>query len=177
MKRFWRIVLIVILSSSAALANHQSRQLILEAHLTTAENTPLVAAELYIRIYDDGRVEWGDLSGSGDVSEELLSKRKVSAAKINAFVEFLNNSSVSHLAENYPDIKKSHKYSTFLNIKISHRNQTQTISIENFSPASPEAGNIYPASLIELICRIEQLRKNPTFRIADNPKRWCLNQS
>lgn len=173
MKRLLAITLLILLWASVGTAQNKSKAVLLEAHMLGVGMASPRGKHLYLRVYSDGRVEYEDERMKGSALDYFIRRAKLSAADIKALSEHLNGSGVRGLAKEYPPLEPPIDHTIDLTVSITQADQTQSIIIRNFSPTLPKASEAYPASLIELLCRIERLRKKASFGITADATEWC----
>jgi hypothetical protein len=173
MKRFFEFVVFAWLCAGSGAAQNKPEALLLEADMLGAGMASPQGTHLYLRVYIDGRVEYEDERMKGSTLEYFIRRSKLSGAEIKDLSVHLNGSSVRALAKDYAPLDPPLDHAIDLTVSLTHVDQTQTIVIRNFSPTSPKASEAYPASLIELLCRIERLRKGASFGITADATKWC----
>lgn len=173
MKHFFAVMVMALLCASSGAAQNKSKALLLEAHMLGVGMASPQGKHLYLRVYNDGRVEYEDERMKGSTLDYFIRRSKLSAAETKNLSDHLNGSSVRALAKDYASLDPPLDHAIDLTVSITHTDQTQTIVIRNFSPTSPKASEAYPASLIELLCRIERLRKGASFGITADATKWC----
>lgn len=142
----------------------------------TVSSTGMVAPSgqhLYIRIFKDGIVEYEDEIADSAPPQFIIKRAKLNDTQLKSLVNFLQSSEVRNLSKEYPAIKPPLDHVVELSISIKNDGHSQGIAIINFSPTSREANRVYPASLIDLLCKIEYLRQS-SFSVTTDPTKWCL---
>jgi hypothetical protein len=173
MKRFIAIAFLLLLCVHVAPAQSKSRTLLLEAYMLGVGMASPRGRHLYLRIYSDRRIEYEDERMKGSRLDYFICRARLSVTEIKNLSGYLNGSDVQLLAKDYQPLEPPLDHVIDLTVSITRADQIQTIVIRNFSPTSPEAGEAYPTSLIELLCRIERLRKNTSFGITADVTKWC----
>jgi len=126
-----------------------------------------------MRVSRQGQVEYEDERMKGPRLEYFIRRAKLSGTEIRALSDQLNGASVRALAKDYPPLDPPVDHAIDLTVSIPRRDQPQTIVIRNFSPTSSKAAEAYPQALIELLRKIERLRKHASFGITADAARWC----
>lgn len=173
MKRFIAIVFLVLFCVPVGPAQSKSRALVLEAHMLGIGMVSPQGRHLYLRIYSDRWVEYEDERMKGSRLDYFIRRAKLSVAEFKDLSDYLNGSNVRAVAKVYPPLEPPLDHVFELTVSITRADQIQSIIIGNFSPTSPQAGEAYPTGLIELLCRIERLRKNASFGITADVTKWC----
>ncbi|SRR5581483_1246674 len=173
MKHFFAVMVMALLCAGTSTAQNKSKALLLEAHMLGTGMASPQGKHLYLRVYNDGRVEYEAERMKGSTPDYFIRRSKLSAAEVKNFSDHLNGSSVQALANDYAPLDPPLDHAIDLTISIAHAGQAQTVVIRNFSPTSPKASEAYPAGLINLLCRIESLRKGASFGITADATKWC----
>jgi hypothetical protein len=174
MERHLISALCFLLFASSIDAVAKSHDVLLEAYMFGGGMVAVRGEHLYLRVYDDGSVEYSDeILKNGHAPRYVVRRYKVELAELRSFAGFLKSSGVRSLAKNYPPAHPPLDHTIRLTVSIAQSNDSQTIAIENFFPTSSDAKGRYPAELVELLCRIERLRNKASFQIATNASAWC----
>jgi hypothetical protein len=173
MKRLVALMALALLWAGVGTAQSKSTAPLLEAHMLGVGMASPQGKHLYLRVHDDGRVEYEDERMKGPTLHYFIRRAKLSAAEMKALSDHLNGSGVRSLAKEYPALDPPMDHAIDVTVSITHADQSQTIVIRNFSPTSPKANEAYPAGLIELLCKIERLRKGASFGITADATEWC----
>lgn len=173
MKGIFAVMVLVLLSVSVGTAQNKSKALLLEAQMLGVGMASPQGKHLYLRVYSDGRVEYEDERMKGPVLDYFVRRAKLSAAEVKALSGHLNGPVVRTLAKEYPALDRSMDHAIDLTVSITRADQPQMILIRNFSPASPRASEAYPPGLIQLLCKIERLRKGASFGVTADATEWC----
>ncbi len=173
MKFFWKVSFFILVCASLTIGQPHSRHTLLEAIVTGAGMVQLPGEHLYVRLYSNGEVEYKDQVIKKATPKYVIRWAKLSKTELRKLQEFLQSSSVQSLESNYPSLRPPLDHVLELSISIMDRKPSKTIVITNFSPTSPKAAKSYPPSLIELMCKIEHLRKNSSISVTADTKEWC----
>lgn len=133
----------------------------------------LQGEHLYVRLYSDGEVEYKDQIIKNAMPKYVIRRAKLSKPEIQAVKEFLQSAGVESLESDYPSLSPVLDHVLELSISIMDRKTSKTIVIKNFSPTSSKASKSYPTSLIELMCKIEHLRKDSSISVTIDSNKWC----
>ena len=128
---------------------------------------------LYLRVYSNGRVEYEDERIQGAKPRFFTRRIKLHASEIDSLSEFLSTSGVKSLATEYPPVITPVDHSIIVTVRLVRGKESQMIKVVNFFPVSPNDRGAYPTALIELLCRIERLRKGASFGITADATQWC----
>lgn len=173
MKLFWKVSFLIFICVGLAIAQPYSKCVLLEATVTGAGMVQLEGKHLYVRLYDDGEVEYKDQIVKKGMPTYVIRRAKLSKAELQQIQEFLQSASVETLEPNYPSLSPALDHVLELSISLMDQKASKTIVVTNFYPTSPKAAKSYPPSLIELMCKIEHLRKDSAISIMANTKEWC----
>jgi hypothetical protein len=151
----------------------QERKVILEVTATVAGNKLyFYEKNSYLTVYADGSIEYSDRSGNKD--EVIHRTAKLSDDALQSLIEFLSKQEVKNLESGqYPSYPPNLKFFTSIEISINRDNQIQTVGTHNFKmPLGGINGRKLPEALIELICRVESLRKSAILKVT--PDGYCI---
>lgn len=174
MKALANIILIALLCTNVAAFQRKSRQLLLEAQLVNTGMVTPTGKHLYLRVYDNGEFEYEDEVIKRGTPHYLIRQEKLDNAQLKNLVSFLSSLESQKLAPEYSPIRPPLDHSIELTISIWHMNQYQKLVVRNFSPTAAQSSDIYPSGLIDLLCRIERLRKRASFGITADASKWCV---
>jgi hypothetical protein len=172
-KRILFLLVTILLQTSVATANQNPPKTILEANFFGKGMVLVHGEHPYLRVFDDGQVEYGDVPPEGTGMDYLIRRAKLSTSELKSLFTFLNSAGVRNLASNYPPIEKPIDHLLRLAVTITRDTQSQIVVVDNFWVTSPKSKNDYPKGLIGLMCRIEKMRIDAYFRAANEPKRLC----
>lgn len=178
MRRDMKILLVMMLLAllCASLGTTQSKSTatpLLEAHMLGTGMASPQGRHLYVRVSRDGQVEYEDERMKGPRLDYFIRRGRLSSAEIKALSDQLNEAGVLTLAKDYQPLDPPIDHAIDLTVSIMRADKPQTIVIRNFSPTSSKASEAYPAGLIDLLCKIERLRKGASFGITADATQWC----
>jgi hypothetical protein len=125
----------------------------------------------YLRVYDDGRIEYSDKK---DKEREIVHREvKLSSSQLKSLTQFLARPEVIELESGqYPSYPPNLNFFTSIDVSITRDGESQVVGTHNFKPPlSGVRDRKAPQALIELICRVESLRESATFRVT--PEGYC----
>jgi hypothetical protein len=169
MKRILLVVTLILLGSFSGAAKLSPAPPLLEAHVSSVGMVAVAGDYLFLRVLDDGQIEYEDEVFENNVHKFALRKSKLSSAQLNELKTFLNDPELQKVAQEYePDVPTIDHVATF-DISIIRDTKSQVIKLTNYHPSFPEARDKYPAKLIELVCLMRSLRRHSAkFRIILN---------
>jgi len=109
---------------------------------------------LYLRVYMDGRAEY-EASTSGDVL--VIKEFRINEEDLNEIAKLGATEGVQKALEKYPAYNQGIDSSREITVEIYTEAGRKRISLTNFFAADRENKNHYPASLISLIEKAEEL--------------------
>jgi|ERR1700681_2366956 len=168
------LLLLVVISLAdgalAAIANGADAKVILEARLHGYGMTGFVGEHLYLRVREDGGIEFGDLRGRN--KPDVLRTSKLSPQQLQSLVAFLSSPGVRSLAPLVPTPAQMIDSSEVVTLVITTgHGQPQKIEIQNYFPPAAKKKSFYPPALSELMCRMEEMREHASIRLVQ--KDWC----
>jgi hypothetical protein len=169
----WVVFAVMIPNAFASEPQNNPPKLLLEARMTGVGMVEVRGDHLYLRVYSNGVVEYESRVTKDSIPRYLIRRSKLSAAKLRELRAFLSSGQIKVIASNYNSISPSPDHTIDLKVIVWQEEQTQTTTITNFFPTSTKAKTVYPASLLELLCRIEKIRKNAGFSITADSEKWC----
>ena len=128
-------------------------------------------AHPYLRVYDNGRIEYSDKKANADVFVQR--KAKLSSFELKSLIAFLARPEVLDLESGrYPSYPPNLNFLTSIDILIARDGDPQVVGTHNFKPPlGGVRGKKLPRASIELICRVESLRGGAIFRVT--PEGYC----
>jgi len=166
MRRLLLLILCIFQVSTTLPEKARQSQVLLEVRTSSFGMGP-TGDHLYLRLYDSGKVEYEDENLEEGRSGYVLKSRQISSARLKAMIEFLNDEGIKNLKAKYPPAYPNIDYSVQMDLKIVRGDTSQVIETMNYDSVIGKTKGIYPPSLIELICRIEGLRANASFRVTN----------
>jgi hypothetical protein len=142
---------------------------LLEVRVSSSGIVAFAGEYLYLRVFDDGRVEYEERKESE--SRFVLRETKLSSSQLQSFKEFLDSSEVQKLESEYPPASPTIDHHTLIQISINRADKLQSIEIPNYNLPMGKDKGLYSQSLINLMCRIEQFRGDTSLRLT--AKGWC----
>jgi hypothetical protein len=163
------VVIWLALGALAATAVGADARVILEANVHGFGMTGFAGEHLYLRVREDGGIEFGDLRGRN--KPDVLRTSKLSPPQLQSLVTFLSSPGVRSLAPLVPTPAQMTDSNEVVTLVITTgRDQPQKIEIQNYFPPAAKK-SFYPPALSELMCRMEELRKHASLRLVQ--KDWC----
>jgi hypothetical protein len=145
-------------------------KVILEARIHGYGMTGFAGEHLYLRVRDDGRIEFGDPRSRN--KPDVIRASKLSPEQRQSLVEFLRSAGVRSLAPLFPTPGQMIDSSEVVTLVIATgRDQPQKIEIQNYCPPMNTKKSFYPPALSELMCRMEGMREHVSLRLVQ--KDWC----
>jgi hypothetical protein len=164
------VVLWIGLGALAVPANGAGARVILEANIHGFGMTGFAGEHLYLRVREDGGVEFGDLGRRN--KPDVLRTSKLSPPQLQSLVAFLSSPGVRSLAPLVPTPAQMIDSSEVVTLVITAgRDQPQKIEIQNYFPPEAKSKGFYPQALSELMCRMEEMRTHASARLVQ--KDWC----
>lgn len=164
------MVIWLALGALAATAVGADARVILEANVHGFGMTGFAGEHLYLRVREDGGVEFGDLRGLN--KPDVLRTSKLSPPQLKSLVAFLSSPGVRSLAPLVPTPAQMIDSNEVLTLVIAPgQDQPQKIEIQNYFPPAARNKSFYPQALSELMCRIEEMRTHASARLVQ--KEWC----
>ena len=153
----------------AATAVEADSKVILEANLRGAGMTGFAGEHLYLRVREDGGIEFGDLRGRN--KPDVLRTSKLSPPQLQSLVTFLSSPGVRSLPPLVPTPAQEEDSGEVVTLVIATGcAQPQKIEIQNYFPPAAKK-SFYPPALSELMCRMEELREHASPRLVQ--RAWC----
>lgn len=173
MKTLCVIIFSAWLVTPLGMAQNRSASLLVEVRWLGGGMAWPQGNHLYLRVHSDGRVEYEDERMQGVRPRFFTRRAKLSRPEINSFSGFLNTSGVKNLAKEYPPVVTPVDHSIIVNVLLLRGKESQIVKVVNFFPTSPKGSEAYPTALIDLLCRIERLRKGASFGVTADAAEWC----
>jgi hypothetical protein len=153
-------VILILVSSVAGVAKVPAPRTLLEARVSSVGMVATTENYLFLRILDDGQVEYKEDVFENNTHRFVLRKSKLSPSQLGELTDFLNDPELREAAREYePDVPTIDHIVTF-DISINRDSLPQTIKLTNYAPSLPKAADKYPPRLIELVCRMRSMRRN-----------------
>lgn len=171
MKRLIALTVGLLLLSYPASGTNEEPRVLIEVSASDAVNKlDFSKADAYLRVYDNGRLEYSDIKENG--SELIHRESKLTPSQLASLIEFLNSPEVAELSGQYPSLPPNLKFFTIIDIVITLNGQVQVVGTHNLKfPLGGVKGRKNPQALIELICRVESLRGQTGFKVT--PEGYC----
>ncbi len=120
---------------------------------------------LYFRLHQSGLVEYevnpGYREGAGDANFVLLKKKiKVRAEDVAEVIRLCEQQDFQGARNEYPAFQIWTDSSLQTTIVFTHNGREKKIVVNNYSETDQRNSSYYPASLIALLKKIEELRKS-----------------
>jgi hypothetical protein len=161
--------ILFLLMLYVAVAKAVETKPLLEVRVSSSGMVAFVGEYLHLRVFDDGRIEYEDRK-EGE-SKFVLRETKLSSSQLQSLKEFLDSSEVQNLDSEYPPASPTIDHHTLIQISINRADTPQSIKIPNFNLPMGKDKGLYSQSLINLMCRIEEVRGNASLRLT--AKGWC----
>ena len=143
---------------------------ILEVRVSS--NDPMISKPkryLHLRVFGDGRVELEDQIK--DENKLTPHKMTLTSSDVHSLTRFLDGSDVRGLERKYPPAIPTIDHHTMVHITINRADGSQEITIPNYDLTRGKDKGFYSSGLINLMCRIEQIRGNSNLQLT--PNGWC----
>ena len=141
------------------------RRVLLEAEYIGVGMVAPQGKHLYLRVFDNGDYEFEDQVVGKTGSNFEIRKGALSKLELKDFCDFLSDASVVNIPTEIPPPSDPLDHVIEIKLRIKRGDDHQNITITNFSPNSKTSQNFYSKPFLDLLRRIEALRKCASFSI------------
>jgi len=137
----------------------QDANVVVEVEATSAGNVADPGKRLYLRVFEDGRVEYDNRIVTTDSYSYSTDSRKVSSVEIDEFIKL-----TSSLVESVGSSGLKSKYRVLdheitLEIRVFRNNQVfRTMAVTNFNPKRKDSKTNYSVELLKFFEIAERIR-------------------
>ncbi len=168
MKKYLSIFALIFICFAIGKAQTTSPKIILEVHESRFEMVTMSGKYLFLRVLDNGLVEYEDFIIKNGQRNLTLYKYQLSETQLSDIKSFLGNSEITKEKGSYEADSPTIDHVITFEISIFRNSKTQTIKLTNFSPNLAESSDKYSKKLLEFVCRIKALRYKSNFRMLGN---------
>jgi hypothetical protein len=164
MKRILFVALLVLLPCYLAGAGSVGPKILLEVRTSGAGMVAFSGNHLYLRIFDNGQIEYEDIVDKNVFQKFVLRKSKLTPNQLEGIVVLLHDSELRAAKQEYSPDATPIDHRVTLDISIARGSAPQVIKLTNYRPFWAKSKGKYPDKLIDLVCRIDALRGETVFR-------------
>lgn len=129
-----------------------------------------------LQVFEDGKVIYAEEASEsmGGKPEHSTYQATLSSDEMRRLAEFLNSREIRSLPTNISSKTRPIDFFWQKSVEINRLDKTQKVQIENFYPFLNLNGLVYPKALIELECRLQDIKTEVTKRSQPNDEsNWC----
>jgi hypothetical protein len=165
-------MLISMMFYGAVMGNTKSKGILLDAEYSSYGGLSDKNKHVYVRVFADGKVEYEkEVNGKFPLKFEMANSQ-LSDSQLAELKSFLESNTVKVLGKSYSINNRAIDYFRNLDIKISTNGAKQTVKLVNFKGEFSKADEYY-SQIKDLVCAIENLRKDSNYSILDHPAEFC----
>jgi len=148
-------------------AGNAAPKLLLEIRTSGAGLINFTGDHLYLRVFDNGEIEYEDVVSATDFENFVLRRSKVSRHQLKAMGALLDRSDLLAARPEYSADATPIDHRVTLDISIVRGSAAQVIKLTNYHPFWPKSKGKYPGALVDLVCRVDALRGDNVFRTVE----------
>lgn len=166
------LMLVPMIFYGVIMANTKLKDVLLDVEYSSYGGITDKHPHVYLRVFNDGRVEYEkEVNGKVPLKFEMANSQ-LSDTELAELKSFLESNTVKILGESYTINNRSIDYFRNIEIKISINDVKQNVKLINFR-GDFSKGDKYYSQIKDLVCKIENIRKDSNYSVLDQPAAFC----